>query len=305
MRRLAALASALAALALAPRLARADAQVTTCVAVESGRGDAKELARLVRAEVARHPTHSVVEKDCATHLVVELVELKEGKFLTGHVDAQVPYRIAVDPTVGIANGVEDLLRVVLHSDPLVLRGPEEESYLAESLGKLRREGRMMYELEAFELGMAAAGDAWQLPGLALRVRREVGPFHVGLRVAGAYRARSGLDLAPTADIAGHAEVAIFSSEEADTAFYGSLLVGLEHQRFAGPAPLVGPGADGSAMQTGLSFGLRGGLEVLRTTSVRFDVYAQALLPAFKVHDVDGGVIDAWVPGAMLGAGAVF
>src|SRR5258708_37645184 len=71
----------------------ARAQLRTCIKVEGPGASSEELARLVRLEVDRHRTHHAVENDCQSHLTVELLDLgKEGRWLTGRIDTQVPHR---------------------------------------------------------------------------------------------------------------------------------------------------------------------------------------------------------------------
>jgi hypothetical protein len=293
------------AMAVLPRIAAA--QVTTCVAVSAQREDVKQLERLVRSEVARHPTHVVVDDGCRTHLDVEVIEVKEGRFLTGRIGSQVPYRVRIEGKNGLVAALEELLSVVLHNDPVTLEGPRRQSWLTGSLDQLRRKGTNLYGAEVFEWAAIVGGRARQMPGVALRLRREVGAWQVGLRLSGALwpePMRSG-QLEPALDIAAHAEVAAFTSALADVSAYASALVGVEHQRFRGPAPYLGEGAYGTASATGLSFGLRGGVEVLRTADMRFDLFVQGLLPVFVTKDDDGGVMHQWVPSAMVGGGIAF
>jgi hypothetical protein len=287
--------------------ARAQGMVTTCVEVATSRSDAQELERLVKSEVARHPTHVVVERDCRTTIEVEIIEIAEGRFLNGRIGSQVPYRVRVEGPNGLVPALEELLRVVLHNDPVLLEGPKQQSFLAGSVDQLRRKGRNLYGLEAFEWIAPVGGRLEQLPGAALRVRREVSPFYVGVRIGAAFRLGGAqrFELRPMADVAADAEIGLFASPLSDISLYASALVGIEHQRYAGPAPLLGEGATGDALQTGLSFGLRGGVELLRTTDARFDLFVQISAPAFVARDIDGGVIHAWVPSAMVGGGVAF
>ena len=81
--------------------------------------------------------------------------------------------------------------------------------------------------------------------------------------------------------------------------------GLSYIRCEGPATLDGPGATGTASSTGLSFGLRGGVETLRTADVHILMFLQVTLPAFVNDDIDHGVVDQWVPSAGLGAGVLY
>ena len=79
-------------------------------------------------------------------------------------------------------------------------------------------------------------------------------------------------------------------------------MGLDYQRFQGPAPLDGAGAIGVATGSGLAVTARVGLEALRTSDVRLLCFLDLELPTFVSHDPDHGVIDQWVPAASLGCG---
>jgi hypothetical protein len=297
---------AIAAL-LCHRVARAQGMVTTCVNVVAARDDVDALERLVKSEVARHPTHVVVDRDCRTRLEVEIIEVKEGRFLTGRIGSQVPHRVRIEGKDGLTAALEELLRVVLHNDPITLEGPRRQSWLSGSVDQLRRKGQNLYGAEMFEWIAVAQGNVHQMPGFALRLRREFGSWQVGLRLGGAIwpgpMHRSELD--PALHVAAHAEVAKFASALADASAYASALVGVEYQRFRGPAPLLGDGAYGTASAVGLSLGLRGGVELLRTTDARFDLFVQVLFPVFVTKDDDGGVMRQWVPSAQVGGGVAF
>ena len=72
-------------------------------------------------------------------------------------------------------------------------------------------------------------------------------------------------------------------------------MGLVHHRFEGPATFDGPGATGTATSSGLSLGLRGGVETMRTADVRLLAFLQLMVPAFISKDTDHGVVDQWMP----------
>ena len=118
----------LAACASALLARPAAAQLQTCVEIQ-GKTDAEALGRLVRAEIDRHPTHRAATTDCQGYLTVEVLDLAQGeRWVTGRINAQVPHRERVGAD-GLAPAVERLLKVVLHNDPLVLRGPESPGWL--------------------------------------------------------------------------------------------------------------------------------------------------------------------------------
>ena len=101
------------------------------------------------------------------------------------------------------------------------------------------------------------------------------------------------------------EGALYASPEENTSLFASGLVGLVHQRFAGPATLDGPGATGRASSSGLSLGVRAGIETMRTADLRLVAFLQVMLPVFVAADPDHGVVDNWVPSAAIGAGLLY
>lgn len=294
-------------LLLAPALARGQSVTETCVEVVTRRTDADELRRLVIDELDRHATHRAAEQGgdagCQSWLRVELIDLPEGRWLTGRINTQVPHRVRIEGDA-LADALTELLRVVLHNDPVRLRGPREQGWFREALHSLRA-GRNLYGAEAYQLGGIVDGGLSTIPGIAISFRREVDQWHLGARISfGWHLGDRGSDL----DLTGHAgaqlQLAWFFLESADVSPYVAGLLGLEHQRYHGPSPLAG-GAREAYDATGFGLGLRTGVELFRTTTARLDLFTQAVLPAFVASDDDNAVIDAWVPTFSLGAGMLF
>jgi hypothetical protein len=286
----------------------AAAQLHTCVEVQAGKRDAAALAKLVRAEVDRHPTHRAAEgDDCQGHLTVEVVDLgaADGAWVTGRINGQVPHRERIGPD-GLTPAIERLLTVVLHNDPLVLRGPESNSWLRRQATAMERRSTFHAGVEIYELAAPLGSSVATLPGVALALRREVSALFVGVRVGGALSPGARSDrLRLHAQVDAQIEAALYASPAADVSLFGGVLIGLSYQRFDGPAPLDGPGATGIATSTGVSLALRGGFEALRTSNVHVVAFLQLQAPAFVSSDADHGVVDRWVPGLVLGAGVVF
>src|SRR6476646_1860750 len=171
-----------AALLLVTRSAAA--QLRTCVQVEPGRADAQALTRLVKAELDRHPTHRAVDKECQGFLTVEMIDLggqqQQGgeKWVTGRINTQVPFREKVGPD-GIGPAIQRLLTVVLNNDPLILKGPESNTWLSRQGRALERRSVMHFGGELYELATRLGGALDTLPGVAIVARREVSALHVG------------------------------------------------------------------------------------------------------------------------------
>ena len=275
------------------------AQVRTCVHVDNGK-DTGGLERLTRMELARHSTHVAVTRNCQAHLRIELIELSDdSRSLTGRMDNEVPHRVEVGKA-GIATALERLLTVVLHNDPKRLSGPERDDWFLRQRKAFRERGESYFGLEFYQVSAWVGGGIQSFPGLALSARREVDHVHLGVRLGGASSFAESRELTLAQQFMAHAELALFSSRTAATAGFGALALGLEAQRFTGAAPLYGPSTYGSRLFLGFSPGLRGGVELLRASSSRFQLWTQALFPVFVSRDQQGGIIDQWTPTLSLG-----
>ncbi|MCB9547219.1 MAG: hypothetical protein H6706_15415 [Myxococcales bacterium] len=293
----------LLAILLVGGAARAQGPTSTCVEVLGAPAELGDLRRLVMTELDRHPTHRAAEADCSSFLRVEVLVLAGSQYLTGRINTQVPHREVVEDG-DIARAVERMLRVVLHNDPVRLRGPRDEGWLRAGIAALRG-GRMVYGIEAFQLMAPLDGGLESMPGLAVMVRREVASWHLAARLSYAGRtAGAGPDLHLVGDLGLQLHLAWFLSPEADTAFYLGGVAGLDHQRFEGPSAIA-PDERHSASATAFALGLRLGVELFRTTTGRLDLYAQAMAPTGASTDEEEGVVDAWVPSVSLGAGIAF
>lgn len=284
----------------------AAAQMRTCVHTEPGKTDGEALARLVKAEIDRHPTHRAASDDCQGYLTVEIIDLGQGeRWVTGRINTQVPHREKVEAD-GIGPAVQRLLTVVLANDPLILKGPEANTWLSRQGRALERRSAMHYGAELYELTARMGSSFDFLPGAAFTLRREVSALHIGARLGGAFNPAGTADrLRLHIQFDAQIEGALYASPEENTSLFASGLVGLVHQRFAGPALLDGPGATGTASSSGLTVGVRAGVETMRTSDVRLVAFLQVMLPVFKSSDPDHGVVDNWVPSAAIGAGLLY
>ena len=285
----------------------ARAQLRTCVEVTAAPAETDALARLIKSEIDRHPTHRAASTDCESTLSVEVIDLgpSGGKWITGRLNTQVPYRERVGAD-GLAPAVERLLTVLLHNDPLVLRGPESQGWLVRQERALALHSTTHYGLEAYELGAPVGGTLATLPGVALSLRREIDQVAIGVRLAGAFSPgaeAATLHLAVQFDA--QVTATFYFRPVESLSLFASALVGLDYQRFQGPALLDGAGAVGVATGSGLAVTARVGVEALRTSDVRLLCFLDLELPTFVSHDPDHGVIDQWVPAASLGLGVLF
>lgn len=298
----------LAALLAAGR-ASAQAPTATCVEVITPRPDAGGLLRLVRDEVDRHGSHRVVDGDCQAWLRVELIEVKEGRFLTARVGSSVPHREHIEDTSAraLSKALERAITVVLHNDPTRLYGPERDTWFHRNAGALRREGRNLFGAEMYGASAYVDGQVDSLPGINLVARREVEAWHLGFRAGAAWHPGDVIDRQAhlTMLATGAVEVVWFTDALADKSWYLGGQAGLEVQRFTGPATFLEEGTNGAVNKVLMSLGARAGAELFRTTDTRMNLFALISLPVKPSTDKDQGVIDQWVPSLSLGAGVVF
>ncbi len=277
--------------------------VPTCVDVRATHlapAEREALERLVRDEVLRHRTHQPAEDGCATHLSVELLELDGRRYLTGRVDLQVPVRVEVDE--GLEAAVVELLRIVLGNDPLVLEDPEALEGFGGAMRRLRR-GASLWQVELHQALGVLEGRPFGLSGLSLGFRREVHRFALEARLGATVRTgeSTGERTVPVAFFEATVGGRWFFAPWADTSLYAGASVGLVHHWLRGPLASR-PDLIDTVHVTGLAAGLRLGLEVLRTTAHRLDLFVGASLPAFVTADETAEVVDAWLPTLSLGAG---
>ncbi|HLK90897.1 MAG TPA: hypothetical protein VKZ18_13450 [Polyangia bacterium] len=294
-----------AAIALVAVAAPARAQLRTCVEIEAAApGDA--LARLLRDEIDRHPTHRAATTDCQAYLSIELLDFgAAGKWITGRLDTQVPHRERIGAD-GMAPAVERLVTILLHNDPLVLHGPESQSWLERQERALTLRSTMHLGLEVYELATPVGAPLGTLSGVALALRREVDQISIGVRVAGAFNPGATPDvLSLRMQFDAQVEAAFFFRPASSVSLFASALVGLVYQRFDGPATFDGAGATAVASSDGLALGVRLGVEALRITDLRLFAFLDLEAPTFVSRDVDHGVVDQWVPSAALGIGVLF
>jgi len=103
----------------------------------------------------------------------------------------------------------------------------------------------------------------------------------------------------------HVAVTHFFSADSDVSGFAGVSLGLAHQRFSGPRAAEAGRGDGAYDVTGLGLGLRGGVELFRTTTTRAFVLAEAFVPVFWADDQEGEIVKGWVPVFSLGAGVRF
>ena len=302
---LASLVIVLASLAWSVR-AEAQSPVGTCVQVHLPEGeDEPGFRRLVLSELSRHRTHQAAEQGCLSHLRVEVFFVGDQRYLTARMSGEVPYRVRVEGEgIGpLESALSEALTVVLHNDPVRLRGPQRDAGLVGWLGTMRRRGVTVWGVQLHEMAVYAQGKACFVPAVGLMLAREAGSWQVGLGAgvgADLQGERSTVRL--TSLLRVEAQLAYFFSEQASTSFYTMGMAGLLNQRFEGPVDATRRDDQSVA---GAALGLRAGVELLRETDTRMHLFVEGVAPLYGSTDEDVGLVEGWTPVVGGGVGVVF
>lgn len=288
---------------------QAQTRIGTCTHVKTeDPADAPGLRKLVTSEVDRHNTHHSVDEGCTTHLVVEVFRVGGERYLTARIGAEVPYRVRVagTGTRELEQAVEEALTVVLHNDPVRLRGPETGDGLSVWLGTMRRRGLTVWGVQLAEMGVYANGALLFVPGLGLTLGREAGAWQIAIGAtvgADMQGPRSEVRLSTLARV--EAQLTYYLSEETSSSWYVTGSFGLLHQRFEGPLDAEAGGRRDEQSAAGAAIGLRTGVELLRETDARMQLYVEGLGPLYATTNEDVPLVTGWVPAMGGGVGVVF
>lgn len=289
------------------------AAIPVCVDVRArgiSTGDAQGMTALVEAEVRRLATHTLATgEDCEATLVVELVEvaLAGGKkrVATAYLDGQTPHRRELGSAETFSEHLEYLVTTALGTDPRRLMSDdvalEDTIALAENRPMV---GEMLYGVEVGQATAFVASGASFSPSLAVRIRRGLGPFHIGARLRAAFlpvEPIRGGDPVPTVNVALEPEFAWFVTPDAAISFYLAAAIGISVIRFDGWVD----DEEQRLVDFGVHSTVRIGGEFLRTTDFRFDVFASVSLPWSSTDSDNTPLIDEWTPTVEVGFGVAF
>ncbi|MFT5434969.1 MAG: hypothetical protein ACI9OJ_005685 [Myxococcota bacterium] len=283
--------------------ARADA---LCVTLKAP-AQADALRAFAVGEVRRHPAHEVVEQDCARALNIEVLTIGSRRYVTGWLDGQVPARIELKTSEPVEARLPDLVSRVLGSDPVVL-ADDMDLYLARiaDSGLTSAGGVMLWGIEVFQtLSAGTSEEVDALPGIAIRLRRELGAFTVGARGAVSFfpmTIHAGERTRLIALMQIEPEFTWMTNPDGATSVYLGASLALAVHHFEGRPD---DGGEESVTKLGVSVGARLGVELLRTSDFRLDLFAQVALPLFVSNSDESTIIDQWTPAGHLGMGVAF
>jgi hypothetical protein len=281
------------------------AKMPVCVSVQGfGSQSVADYQRTVMNEVRRHPHHTPVVSDCERHLHIEYLKLKPHPVVTGYLDGQVPSRVKVEGKKKLDEAISEVVSLILGSDPAAwIRNPENylDRVLVSDAGL--KKGILLFGLEAFQHAARTGDGASFLPGLGVRIRRGLGPVQVGARAIAAYMPRRPME-GSKAQISLLAslepEVSWMMSEKKASSFYVAGSLGLTVIRMEG----FNEGRE-SLTDVGISLGVRAGVELLRVSDYRLDLFVQGHIPLFVTNSEESDIVDAYTPGIQIGAGIAF
>lgn len=289
------------------------AAIPVCVDVHArgiSSADAEGMTALVESEVRRLATHTLATGgECEATLVVELVEvaLDGGKkrVATAYLDGQTPHRRELGSAETFSEHLEYLVSAALGTDPRRLMA--DDVALEDTIALVENRpmaGEMLYGVEVGQATAFLASGASFSPSLAVRVRRGLGPFHIGARLRAAFlpvEPIRGGDPVPTVNVALEPEFAWFVSPDAAISFYLAAAIGISVIRFDG---FVGD-EEQRLVDFGVHSTVRIGTEFLRTADFRVDAFASVSLPWSATDSENSPLLDEWTPTMEVGFGVAF
>ncbi len=289
----------------------ATAKVTVCVYFHGpSLNNPSGYQRLLESELRHHPTHQVVRRGCSAKLQVEYIQLDRSGYLTGRLRGGVPHRIKVRRVGDIAAGLKKMVTFLLKHEPVYLVENLAASGLLRVPGQTAlKHGHNFFGVELHQLLIWARGDLSPLAGVALRFRRATNRWFLGARAEFAFRPAP-LPMTLSGNVFrmyGAAQIEVGINLLPDRVFtpYVSGLAGVAWYRVAGPVDHQGQTANDELTSALFAVSVRLGLELLRHSKTRLDIFAMVNVPLHKTKNVDSLVIDAYTPSVQLGCGVSF
>jgi hypothetical protein len=266
----------------------AQARTRLCLQIKAPAGQLKNFEKLVRAELAHHPTHEVVAGECQSVLTVEIFEMKKTWFLTARTNQEVPVRHSFKKMDELEHHLKDALSQVLSHDPVYLVDDiTHYSSLQRAAHSILKRGNNYWRLELFQgIGRGGSPVSWS-PGAAVSITRGADNWQVFIRVFFGGWPGNPRDNDAVLAVNTGADVGLtyeFSTRSASS-FYLSLGVGLQYQRYSGLLDPNDPESVDYRNDFGPTLSARAGFRFLRIYDFDCDVFVQGYLPLYPA-DVD-------------------
>jgi hypothetical protein len=267
--------------------------------------------RLLELEVMRHPRHIAVRDKCESFMQVEYVPLPYKGYLTGQIDNRAPYRLVVKREEQLVKKFTTLVKVLLESEPISFLDPTKRRYwLSDEIHWFVRRGWNSYEIGFLHLFIRSGRGLVSAPGVAFRFFRGLDIWNVGLQAIFAF------DLGGLTGRINRIQLSMYTSLEfqwtyilsplANISLYFSIIpASFQLFQFEGMIDYGDTIKDETTTDLVFSFGGRIGIEFLRISDLRFDIWIGGYLPTHKTHDPDSELVNAWTVSFLLGAGIQF
>jgi hypothetical protein len=304
-------AALLVAFAVLAKAETARAEVLICLDVKSDRDDQAAFEKLVRSELARHPSHRASASGCESRLSVELFHLGNTRYLTVRIDGEIPMRYPVASDAELENRLGDGVSRALGNDPAYLaENPERMSGGERALRSVLVRGNNTFRLSLFQTVARTDTGAAFAPGLAFELSRGADHFAVFARtaVAGNLSAIHGSERALRLLGQVDAGVTYEASARAATSGYLGLGAGLTLLRFEGRVDENDPDSLDRVDVAGATLEARFGVRFFRMYDFDCDAFLITALPLFATKNPDAllfGESGIYTPFVQLGLGVGF
>jgi len=308
-RSLAFAAALLAILSCAPCGALA-ASLPTCLVVEVADPALKPgFEKLVRIELARHPSHALVESGCGATLVVQLFDVAGSRQLTMRLDGNVPLRYAIGGDDSLATRVSEAMSLVLGNDPQVLAEDVTKlSALSRAKHNVLVRGTNTWRFELLEAAYRTGEGTSFATGGAFGASRGAEHWQVLLRIYFLGRLGDPEEGKPALKLAAgmDAGIAYELSALSNASLYFSAGLGLQYMRFEGRVAELDYNTDTVDAFAPHGFG-RVGVRLLRHCDFDFDLFVAGYLPMMETKETDRVLFaqGRWTPSAQMGIGVGF
>lgn len=291
--------------------AEALAEVPLCLEVKSDRDDGPGFEKLVRSELARHPSHRLAASGCDSRLSAELFHLSSTRYLTVRIDGEIPLRYPVASDAELEARLVDAVSRTLGNDPAYLaEDPTRLSGGERALRSVLVRGQNSYRLSLFETLVRTDTGAAFAPGAAFELSRGADHFGVFVRaaIAGNPTPIHGSERALRLLGQGSAGVSYEASARAATSAYLGLGAGLTLLRFDGRVEASDPNSLDRVNTLGATLEMRAGVRFLRLYDFDCDAFLIAALPLFASKNPDAllfGEKGVYTPFVQVGLGVGF
>jgi hypothetical protein len=266
----------------------AQAKTRICLQIKAPATQMKNFDKLVRAELAHHPTHEVVADKCQSLLVIEIFEMKKTWFLTARVNQEVPVRHSFKEMDDLEHKLKDAISQVLSHDPVYLADDiTHYSSIQRAANSILKRGNNFWRLELFQ-GIGRGGSPVSYaPGAAVSITRGADNWQVFVRVffAGWPGSPRNDDTVLAVNTGADVGLTYEFSALSSSSFYVSLGVGLQYQRYSGLLDPDDPGSVDYRNDFGPTLSARAGFRFLRIYNFDCDIFIQGYLPLYPA-DVD-------------------